>query len=131
MNLKKIKEAQNKILEPYLPEFNHKLLFTLLRDRFPFWMGVDAVKQNIRNIHIEDLERFCEQKFLEKQKFLIGEDNSNPVTEYWFRLSPLGFSYLMSLAAENTNKRLLILTFVMLSTGIIQIGLMVWQILVP
>ena len=124
MNSKKQREIENKFLEPYLPEFNHKLLFNLLQNRFPQWMSVDAIKQNIRNIHPEDLETLETQHFLEKRKVPMGEDENGKVQdENWFRLSPSGFSYLMSLATNDTNKWLLLLTIITLVIGLIQIGI--------
>ncbi|MBI2451638.1 hypothetical protein HYV50_01005 [Candidatus Pacearchaeota archaeon] len=85
------KEIQ--LLRPFLPKLkNYDNLFKIFEERFPKWTSIYAVQQNLNLVYLEDLERLAESHFLEKQKFLVGEDKDNKQTsEYWFRLSPNGF----------------------------------------
>jgi len=109
---------------PFWKLKDYKQMFEIFEKRFPNWLSLKALRQDINTVYPEDLEMLEKGGYLQKQDFVVGKENDKPLREPWYRLAPEGFLFLNNLRTKRTNNLLLALTIILTFLGIVQIAIL-------
>ncbi|MEK6910338.1 MAG: hypothetical protein AABW82_01040 [Nanoarchaeota archaeon] len=113
-----------KLFQDMQKEGGFPRLLMLLRHWFPAWVPWYEIQRigDFRYIHKEDIDNLVDEDLIERKQL-------PPDYISHYRISVQGLQFLVNIDSQKTNKSVKDLTWLMFFIGILQIGLMVWQII--
>ena len=114
-------------------EKDFERLLEAFKIEFPGWISDKYLKEyyNLSFFGASDLERLNQQGVLDKEPYANPKKLEKGKVKYenMYRLSPKGFNILSDVKYKELNKYVIILTLILIGTGLTQIFLMIIQII--